>query len=152
MEEIFEAIWLHFGRFLGGLGPQKPWKTIEGVAKIRKSLDQCSELEKITFGIDFGTILAPSWGPKWSQNRYKRVLKKCEKMMLTKMALRSHIGAYDTDRPDDFGARREDGWTHPPLEQNHHRHQNCSFSPTLLFPRTCVSHFVGIRRMSRAFY
>jgi hypothetical protein len=76
LEEIFKAICLHFGRFLRGLGHQKPLKTIKGVAKIRKSLDQCSELEKMTFGIDFGAILAPSWGPKWSQNQHKRVLKK----------------------------------------------------------------------------
>jgi hypothetical protein len=76
LEEISEAIWLHFGRVLGDLGPQKPLKTIEVVAKIRKSLDPGSELEKMTFGIDFGAILAPSWGPKWSQNQHKRVLKK----------------------------------------------------------------------------
>ena len=76
MEEISEAIWLHFGRVLGDLGPQKPLKTIGGVAKIRKSLNQCSELEKMTFGVDFGAILDRSWDPKWSQNQYKRVLKK----------------------------------------------------------------------------
>jgi hypothetical protein len=61
---MFEAIWVHFGWFFGGLGPQKPLKTIEGVAKIRKSLNQCSELEKITFGADFGAILDPSWDLK----------------------------------------------------------------------------------------
>ena len=33
----------------------------------------------MTFGIYFGAILAPSWGPKWSQNQNKRVLKKWRK-------------------------------------------------------------------------
>ena len=28
------------------------------------------------FFMDFGGNLAPSWGPKWSQNRYKRGLEK----------------------------------------------------------------------------
>jgi hypothetical protein len=76
LEEIPQAIFLHLGRFFDRLGPQKPLKTIGGVAKIRKSLNQCSELEKMTFGVDFGAILDRSWDPKWSQNQYKRVLKK----------------------------------------------------------------------------
>ena len=36
--------------------------------------------------MDFGAILAPSWEPKCSQNRYKRVLENDEKMMVIRMA------------------------------------------------------------------
>ena len=36
--------------------------------------------------MDFGTVSAPSWEPKWSQNPYKIKFKQNEKMMMTWMA------------------------------------------------------------------
>ena len=51
------------------------------------------------FLMDFGAILAPSWGPKWSQNRYKRGWKNNEKMMMTRMANKLDIGGYEGARP-----------------------------------------------------
>ena len=38
---------------------------------------------RIVFFMDFGAILAPSWEAKWSQNRYKMVLKKSLKKLTT---------------------------------------------------------------------
>ena len=56
------------------------------------------------FFMDFGGNLAPSWGPKWSQNRYKMVLKKYEKMLMTRMA-KKDLGGYGCVRHQGFGAR-----------------------------------------------
>ena len=55
--------------------------------------------------MDFGAILAPSWEPKCSQNRYKRVLKNDEKMMITRMAKKLDFGGYGCARHQGFGAR-----------------------------------------------
>ena len=62
--------------------------------------------------MDFGAILAPSWEPKCSRNRYKRVLKNDEKMMMARMALRSHMGDSEGDRHHQsraLGRRGEEG-------------------------------------------
>ena len=46
------------------------------------------------FLMDFGAILAPSWDPKWSQNRYKMVLKNNEKIVKNRMAKKSDTGGH----------------------------------------------------------
>ena len=46
------------------------------------------------FFMDFGAILAPSWEPKWSKNRYQRGLENDEKMMMTRIVKKSDIGVY----------------------------------------------------------
>ena len=55
--------------------------------------------------MDFGAILAPSWEPKCSQNRYKRVLKNDEKMMITRMARKLDFGGYACARNHHSRAR-----------------------------------------------
>jgi hypothetical protein len=72
LEEEFEGIWLHFSRFFGVVGPQKTLKTLEGVAKMRKSLNPCSMLEKLIFGFESGGILDPSWDLEGSLNGFRK--------------------------------------------------------------------------------
>ena len=53
----------------------------------------------MTFRSDLGAILGPSWGPK-------------KKIMMTRMALRSHIGDHEGVRHLDFragGGGKEEG-------------------------------------------
>ena len=52
------------------------------------------------FSMDFGAILARSWEPKWSKNRYKRGLENDEKIMMSRMAKKLDIGVYECVRPD----------------------------------------------------
>ena len=59
----------------------------------------------MTFRSDLGAILAPSWSPKWKQIRHKMMLKNDEKIMMTRIALRSHIGDPGGVRHLDFRAR-----------------------------------------------
>ena len=61
----------------------------------------------IDFLMDFGAILAPSWESKWSQNRYKMVLKNNEKMTMAWMAEKSDIGGYAPTR--HLGTRAQGG-------------------------------------------
>ena len=62
--------------------------------------------------MDFGRILAPSWGPKSIKNRYTRGLENDKKMMMTKMATKSDLDDHEGKRPLGFealGKRKEEG-------------------------------------------
>ena len=67
---------LIFGAFPEASGLQNLAFRVRHPSKFWKSSDVTSDVEKISFRSDFGAILVPSWGPKWSQNRYKWVLEK----------------------------------------------------------------------------
>ena len=65
--------------------------------------------------VDFGGILVPSWGAECRQNRYEKGVEKIMKMMMARMALRSHMGDHDTDRHHQSrAAGRRKGGEAPP--------------------------------------
>ncbi len=104
-DRFFFEIGLILDSFSVAWNLQNLVKLIGCIRKYGKSHDVTSEGDKISFRIDLGVILAPSWGPKSNQNRLKMCWKNDEKMMMTRMAKKSHTGDYGWARPDDFGAR-----------------------------------------------
>ena len=57
----------------------------------------------MTFGIDFGTILAPSWVQNGTKINTNGCRKNDEKMMMPKMAKKLDIGGYECIRHHGFG-------------------------------------------------
>ena len=76
---FFFEIQLILESFSGGWDLQNLVNRIGGIAKFWKSHDVTLEVEKVSFRIDLGVILAPSWGPKSNQNREKGVEKVMKK-------------------------------------------------------------------------
>ena len=79
-------------------------------SKFRRKIDEKTlEVFQITLGIDFLWILERFWFEVGSQNAAKIDIKGCwkndEKMMMTKMTLKSHMGDHEWERNLDFGAR-----------------------------------------------
>ena len=73
---IFLDFWSIWGAFLEASGPQNHAFRVIHPSNSWKSQDVTSDVENIGLGIDFSRILAPSWVPKSTRNRYRKVLEK----------------------------------------------------------------------------